>query len=217
MVEVVASPGVELSEGGRQALLGAARRVICAAVAGELFDPGAVQPWPNDELRQPAGSFVSLHQGPRRVLRGCVGQIDAEQPLWLSVCQSARDVLHDPRFARSPVLAWELPELDVEISVISPLRAAAAPGLFDPMNDGIYLLWGERAGCFLPQVARETGWTREQLLNRLCTEKLGVAAGTWRDPRARLMLFTTIIIGPEPLLGRSVAVPGGPRSSGGPQ
>jgi AmmeMemoRadiSam system protein A len=208
---------VELSEGARRSLLEAARRVIRAAVAGEPFHPVETEGQADEELRQPAGSFVSLHQGPRRVLRGCVGQIDAERALWLSVCQSARDVLYDPRFVRTPVLPADLPELDVEISVISPLRAAASPEHFDPMNDGVYLLWGERAGCFLPQVARETGWSRGQLLDRLCTEKLGVAAGTWRDPRARLMTFTTIIIGPEPLLSPSTAVPSAPRSSGGRQ
>ena len=57
---------------------------------------------------------------------------------------------------------------------------------------------GGRTGCFLPQVARETGWTREQLLGRLCSEKMGLPAAFWMQAGAQLMTFTTLIIGPEP-------------------
>jgi AMMECR1 domain-containing protein len=83
--------------------------------------------------------------------------------------------------------------------VLSPLLPCASPLDFDLQNDGIYLIAGERAGCFLPQVARETGWTKEQLLDRLCTEKLGMPATTWRTGDATLMRFSTVIVGPEPV------------------
>ena len=67
------------------------------------------------------------------------------------------------------------------------------------MNEGIYLTWGEtRAGCFLPQVAQETGWSKEQLLARLCVEKMGLPPEAWKDLRAKLFVFTTLVIGPEP-------------------
>jgi AMMECR1 domain-containing protein len=98
-----------------------------------------------------------------------------------------------------PVRLEELPDLEMDISVLSPLRPAPGPLSFDLLNEGIYLTWGEtRAGCFLPQVARETGWTREQLLARLCVEKMGLPATAWQDPRAKLFTFTTLVIGPEP-------------------
>jgi len=70
------------------------------------------------------------------------------------------------------------------------------------LNEGIYLTFGESgAGCFLPQVARETGWSKEQLLDRLCVEKMGLLASAWHDPRAKLFVFTTLEIGPEPFEG----------------
>jgi AMMECR1 domain-containing protein len=53
---------------------------------------------------------------------------------------------------------------------------------------------------FLPQVARETGWTRQQLLSRLCTEKLGLPENAWTDPSAALHTFTADVIGPTPVM-----------------
>ncbi len=69
---------------------------------------------------------------------------------------------------------------------------------FEPLLDGIYLTIAGRSGCFLPQVARETGWSRERLLSQLCTEKLGIAAELWKSPEARLQTFSTQMIGPVP-------------------
>jgi hypothetical protein len=55
-----------------------------------------------------------------------------------------------------------------------------------------------RTGCFLPQVARETGWIREQLLSRLCTEKMGLQPEAWKHPGAVLEIFSILVVGPEP-------------------
>jgi AMMECR1 domain-containing protein len=107
-------------------------------------------------------------------------------------------VLRDPRFRDDPVRYAELPELDIDLSVLSPLRPAPRPLDFDPLEEGIYLTHGERAGCFLPQVARETGWSKQQLLARLCVEKMGLPQDAWQDREARLFVFTTVIVGPEP-------------------
>jgi AMMECR1 domain-containing protein len=109
-------------------------------------------------------------------------------------------VLADPRFDNRRVQLAELPSLDIEISILSPLRPAATPLDFDLLNDGIYLMLNGRSGVFLPQVARETGWRRDQLLDRLCTEKMGFPAGSWRFPGAQLFVFTTKILGPVPFL-----------------
>ncbi|MCS7034635.1 MAG: AMMECR1 family protein, partial [Phycisphaerae bacterium] len=108
--------------------------------------------------------------------------------------------LHDPRFENMPVTAADLPELEVEVTVLSPLRPADSPTDFDPSTDGILLEINQRVGCFLPQVARETGWDRQQLLSRLCTEKLGLPADAWRQTESRLQKFGALIIGPEPLV-----------------
>jgi AmmeMemoRadiSam system protein A len=147
-------------------------------------------------LQQPAGCFVSLHQLHTHRLRGCVGQIRCETTLNDSLRDAARGVLRDPRFTSDPVTLEELPELEIEVTVLSPMRAAASPLDFDPQNEGIWLTIGQRSGLFLPQVARDTGWSREQLLSRLCTEKLDMPSDAWKLPDAKLEVFTTEICGP---------------------
>lgn len=173
-----------------------ASRTIAIAIA-----PAPPTPPPIDTaLLRPAGCFVSLHHLNTRRLRGCVGRLDATSALVEAVRSAAISVLGDPRFYDDPVLLHELPELELEVSVLSPLRPARGPLAFDLLNDGIVLTCGRRSGCFLPQVARETGWSREQLLDRLCTEKMGLPPHAWREPAARLSVFTTVTIGPEPFV-----------------
>ena len=181
---------MEFTAEQRQFLLNAARAVIRANLGDATALATALcGPEPDAALCQPAGCFVSLHQRPNHRLRGCVGRLDAHGPLIDVVRQTAAAVLDDPRFAMQRITLEELGQLDIDISVLSPLRAAPTPLDFDPQNEGIYLIFGDRAGCFLPQVARETGWNRQQLLDRLCTEKLGVPASKRRQGQARLKVF----------------------------
>jgi AmmeMemoRadiSam system protein A len=149
-------------------------------------------------LEQPAGCFVSLHRSHDHALRGCVGRMEAVQPLFQVVRDTSLSVLGDPRFTDRPVTLSELPQLEIDISVLSPLRPVDDPMDFEPLTDGIHLTIAGRSGVFLPQVARETGWTREQLLARLCTEKLGMPPSAWQLPEAKLQVFSTRILGPVP-------------------
>lgn len=180
-----------------RALLDTARAAIRGALSGESPAPPAVEA-PADPLGAPAGCFVSLHEIETRRLRGCVGRIEAREALIVTVHQVALSVLSDPRFANDPVTLDLLAALDLELTVLSPLRPAEHCLDFDPMSHGIYLTTAGRSGCFLPQVARETGWSREQLLSRLCCEKLDLPADAWQHPTATLHTFTVEIIGPEP-------------------
>ena len=197
---------MELSSEQRQILLDVARQTIRTALGAE----GAVPPAACDDpvLYQPAGCFVTLHSLANHRLRGCVGRLDSRDELIVAVRLVAGSVLEDPRFASCPVRLDELPELEIEITIIFPLCPAASCLDFDLLNDGIYLMLADRAGCFLPQVARETGWDRQQLLARLCTEKMGLPADAWRHESARLMKFRPLILGPEPF-DRSVGGPTG--------
>jgi AmmeMemoRadiSam system protein A len=179
------------------ALLDLARNTIRAALGGE--SAAADLDLSGDSLlQQHAGCFVSLHELGTKRLRGCVGRLDAREPLHLAVVDSARSVLCDPRFENDPVTIQQLVGLEIEISVLSPMREASDPLAFDPQADGILLTIGSRSGCFLPQVGRETGWSREQLLERLCCEKLELAPGAWKSQEARLRTFSALVIGPEP-------------------
>jgi AmmeMemoRadiSam system protein A len=188
-----------LSPDQKRLLLDAARETIQRTLR-EPRPPPPPPPLPrccDPGLLRPGGCFVGLHERGTHRLRGCVGRVESSRPLWSALHYAAGGVLEDPRFRHDPVRRNDLPRLDIEISVLSPMRPAASPLDFDPQLEGVYLIHAGRSGCFLPQVARETGWGREQLLSRLCTEKLGVAAGAWRDPGARLLVFTTLLIGPE--------------------
>jgi len=179
-------------------LMNLARRTIRVALGDERSNGDPEMLALDETMQQPAGCFVSLHELETKRLRGCVGRLDARDPLHLAVVDSARSVLSDPRFENQPVTLLELDKLELEISLLSPLRDADNPLEFDPMHDGIYLTIGSRSGCFLPQVGRETGWSREQLLERLCVEKLELAADAWRAPEANLKTFSALILGPEP-------------------
>src|SRR6185437_3324614 len=161
-------------------LLDIARGVIRQTLAGR---PAGIPEGHDLDLYQPAGCFVSLHEHGGK-LRGCVGRLDATEPLIAALSSAAVSVLGDQRFRHEPVTLAQLRQIELELSVLSPLRPVPNVLAFEPKVDGIYLSIGGRGGCFLPQVARQTGWSREQLLDRLCSEKLGVPPASWRRPEA---------------------------------
>ena len=173
-------------------------RTACQTIRGKLEGLPAPPPISaiSPRVIQPAGCFVSLHARMNHNLRGCMGRIDASGPLLSALQSSAWSVVEDHRFKANPVTLAELPQITVELSILSPLRSAASPMDFDLLNHGVYLTVGNRSGLFLPQVARETGWNREQLLSRLCAEKLGIAPNAWQAPEARLYTFSVQILGP---------------------
>jgi len=189
-----------LTQPMKREVLNLARAYIRRALRVDDVIPEIHEP----ELAHPAGCFVSLHSLNNHRLRGCVGRIDASQPLKIALESASKSVLEDPRFSKSPITPEELAWLSIEVSVLSPPRPALTPLDFK-LDEGIYLTYGNRSGCFLPQVAEETGWTREQLLDRLCTEKMGLPATTWRQPQAVLHVFSVDVIGPEPF---ETSVPG---------
>ena len=200
----------------RAALATALQAHVVSPTAGDMLgtaaavaDTGSSAAPPSDlgwdpladaTLHQAAGCFVTLHTLHGRRLRGCVGRLDAAKPLLEAIFATSLSVLEDPRFRYSPIYLEELPELELEISVISPLRPVEHPLAFELLSEGIYLTIGRRSGCFLPQVARETGWTREQLLERLCTEKMGLPSSAWQNAEAQLSVFSTVMVGPEPFV-----------------
>ncbi|MBI4442664.1 MAG: AmmeMemoRadiSam system protein A [Acidobacteria bacterium] len=164
----------------RRFLLGLARASVEAAVRGKALGlPAEIPP----RLREKRGAFVSLHKN--KHLRGCVGYVEAARPL----CQTVQEVaaaaaLNDPRF--EPVGAEELPELEVELSVLTPCRRAAP----EEIEVGVHgvMITGERArGVLLPQVAVEHHWSRERFLEETC-RKAGLPIDAWRKG-ARIETF----------------------------
>ncbi len=144
---------MQLSPQQASELLNLARDVIRSVLSKTQAAVNAPQ---DPALHQPAGAFVSLHALATHRLRGCVGRLDASHPMYQAVAHAAQSVLTDPRFGDNRVRLDELPSLEIEISLLSPLQPAQNATDFDLLNDGIYLTVGDRSGCFLPQVARET-------------------------------------------------------------
>ena len=181
----------------RRVLLNVARNAIRGLLSGQPPAAPILEHTIDAAMRAPAGCFCSLHEIELRRLRGCVGRLEARDPVLIAVHDAAVSVLGDPRFDDLRVTIDDLCLIELELTVLSPLRDAAHVLDFDPQLHGIYLTLAGRSGCFLPQVARETGWGREQLLDRLCVEKLGLPSRAWRHPAARLQVFDAEIIGPE--------------------
>ena len=158
---------------------------------------GEAPPKPASEdpdLTAACGCFVTLKNHGK--LRGCLGQFTSEEPLIELIVEMAKaSATRDPRFLGDPVVPGELDELDVEISVLSPLKKVDDPLSLRLGADGIYIKRGRSSGCFLPQVATETGWTKEQFLSYCCAHKAGLAQDAWKDPKTEVFLFTADVFG----------------------
>ena len=174
----------------RELLLLARDTVRAVVVDGPLPAPQSDDP----DLSAQCGCFITLKNKGR--LRGCIGQFTADKPLVELVVDMARaSATSDPRFLADPIVPGELDKLDLEISVVSPLKKTHDPLSLRLGTDGIYIRQGCASGCFLPQVAAETGWSTEQFLSYCCLHKAGLPADAWKDPRTEVLLFTADVFG----------------------
>lgn len=177
-----------MNAGDQALLLQLARRSMENVLRGQ---PAPVCD-PSPALLESKAAFVTLKQAGE--LRGCIGEMDFDRPLWENVVGAAAAALRDPRFA--PVTAGELPELRVEISVLE--RPVELPRVedFDARRQGIIVQRGMRRALLLPKVAEEYGWTEEQVLRCVC-EKAGLPAGAWREAGTRFQVFTAVDFGED--------------------
>ena len=141
-------------------------------------------------LKEHCGAFVTLHKGEK--LRGCIGNLIGYKPLYQTVASMAcAAAFEDPRFY--PVEENEMKDIDIEISVLSPLRKIQSIDEFQLGRHGIYMIKGEHRGTFLPQVAKETGWTKEEFLGHCARDKAGLAWNGWKD--AELYVYEAVVFG----------------------
>ncbi len=182
-----------MDDSQKRTLLTAARDTVRAVVTGGAMpEPESDDP----ELNAHCGCFVTLKNKGR--LRGCIGQFTAQKPLIELVTEMAKaSATGDPRFFANPISPRELKELDVEISVLSPLQRTDNPLSLRLGTDGIYIRRGCASGCFLPQVATETGWSKEEFLSYCCAHKAGLAADAWRQPETEVYFFTADAFGAD--------------------
>ena len=182
-----------VKEHQKKALLKVARDTVEAVVNRQsLLRPESDDP----ALNAPCGCFVTLKNRGR--LRGCIGQFISDKPLIELVAEMAKSsATGDPRFFADPITPDELIHLDIEISVLSPLKLTDDPLSLRLGVDGIYIKKGRTSGCFLPQVATETGWSKEDFLSYCCEHKAGLAPDAWKNPDTKVYLFTAEVFGAD--------------------
>ena len=135
-----------------------------------------------------AGAFVTLKKNGN--LRGCIGKFNAAYPLYLVVRDmSIESAMNDYRF--SPVEFNELNDIDIEISVLTPLKKINSIDEFLLGQHGIYMVKEGKTGTFLPNVATETGWSKEEFLGHCSKDKMGMNWDDWKT--AELFVYDTVI------------------------
>jgi len=129
-------------------------------------------------LKMKAGAFVTLKENGE--LRGCIGRFTSDIPLYEVIREMAiASSTEDTRF--EPVKAPEISKLEIEISVLSPMKKINSTDEIVLGKHGIYIKKGWYSGTFLPQVATETGWGKEEFLGHCARDKAGIGWDGWKD------------------------------------
>lgn len=143
-------------------------------------------------LKTPCGAFVTLNKDGK--LRGCIGRFNPEQPLWKVVQTMAiAAATQDYRF--DPVTSGEISQLEIEISVLTPLKRIKSANEFTLGKQGIYIKKGNQTGTFLPQVAEQTGWSKEEFLGHCAQDKAGIGWNGWKS--AELYTYEALVFKEE--------------------
>ena len=182
-----AGPEVPLSAADRRRLLQLARETI------EQYLDSGTTPLARGlppVLCRNQGAFVTLKKAGR--LRGCIGHLAEDTPLGQVVgAMAMQAAFNDRRF--DPLQKEELDGLEIEISVLTPFRPVSGPEAVVPGRDGVVLRKSGKSAVYLPQVATEQGWDRDQLLTQLSL-KAGLPADAWRRG-AQLSVFQAEVFG----------------------
>jgi len=141
-------------------------------------------------LKKPCGAFVSLHKN--KQLRGCIGRFNPDIPLFQVVQELAiSSATQDTRF--TPVIVKELAGIDIEISVLTPMQKIESIDEIELGKHGIYIKKGYAGGTFLPQVATETGWTKEEFLGHCSRDKAHLTWDGWKN--ADIYIYEALVFG----------------------
>jgi AmmeMemoRadiSam system protein B/AmmeMemoRadiSam system protein A len=181
----------ELNKNDKELLLDISKATLESYLNdGTLYRISKKELSPN--LKQPSGAFVSLYIGDR--LRGCIGNFAPEKALYEVVQEmTLAAATQDSRFA--PVEPPELPYISIEISVLTPLQKISSIDEFQLDRHGIYMTKDGHSGTFLPQVAKETGWSKEDFLGHCSRDKAGLGWEGWKE--AELYVYEAIVFGEE--------------------
>jgi AmmeMemoRadiSam system protein B/AmmeMemoRadiSam system protein A len=140
-------------------------------------------------LKEKTGVFVTLRE--QGDLRGCIGSIIGEEPLWEGVRNNVlKSAFHDPRFP--PLNESELEKVDIEISVMTPLQKIDDYKKIRLGTDGVIIRKSYYQAVYLPQVATETGWNLDQFLGHLC-QKAGLPANAYQSEGMEFLIFQALV------------------------
>jgi AmmeMemoRadiSam system protein A len=185
---------MQLSVSDKKELLKLARASIGSAL-GECEAPK--KPEGGQGLTELSGAFVTLHL--HGELRGCIGYIEAQFPLYSTIEEVAQKAaFEDPRFA--PLTSEEFRHIEIEISVLSPLHKVADVNEIHVGTHGLVIDAGYTRGLLLPQVAVEYAWGREQFLSHTA-RKAGLQADAWKRKDVALYTFTSDVFSESGLSG----------------
>ncbi|HDQ03776.1 MAG TPA: AmmeMemoRadiSam system protein A [Deltaproteobacteria bacterium] len=174
---------MELTQKEKDFLLDIVKKTIAAKVNSKEMPKLTVE---SKALNKKSGAFVTIKKSGH--LRGCIGYIKAVKPLWETVQEMAvAAAFHDPRFPS--LKPEELPDLTVEISVLSPLKQIEEIDAIKVGIHGLYLMRGYNSGLLLPQVAIEQGWDRETFLRETCY-KAGLPPDAWKEKETKIFVFS---------------------------
>jgi uncharacterized protein len=180
---------IELTKSQQERLLALARNTI----ADSLKIAGAREaPELGDEIfREKCGAFVTLHIRGR--LRGCIGYIQGVRPIPDAIREMAMaSAFKDPRFP--PLRAEEYNDIDIEISVLSPIEPVTNVKDIVVGRDGLIISRGFNTGLLLPQVPTEQGWDLETFLTQTCY-KAGLPGSAWQQKGTKIEKFSAQVFG----------------------
>jgi AmmeMemoRadiSam system protein B/AmmeMemoRadiSam system protein A len=150
-------------------------------------------------LLKEMGAFVTLHK--HGELRGCIGNLVARGPLYLTIRDMAiAAAVEDYRFM--PLNLSEVKDIEIEISVLSPLERVDSTDKIEMGKHGVLVRRGFNSGVFLPQVATQTGWSKEKFLSELCEHKAGLPADAWKDKSTEIYIFSAEVFSEKEVEGR---------------
>jgi AmmeMemoRadiSam system protein A len=177
----------QLSSQEQKTLLKLVRETIESYLSGTKKDLPEI----SGALGMRAGAFVTLHKV--GMLRGCIGNFGSERPLIETIKEMAISASQkDPRFP--PVDMKEMQDIDIEISVLTPLQEIKDVSQIEVGKHGIYITKGFYSGVLLPQVATEQGWDRDTFLSHTCI-KAGLPSDAWKKDDLKIEIFEAQIFG----------------------
>ncbi len=159
------------------------------SIESVLFGKDVPEFTPTEVLGEERGAFVTLTR--KGELRGCIGYIQAILPLYKTIKEAAvQAAFRDPRF--NPVQKSEWKDIDIEISVLSPLRQIKDIHEIEVGVHGLFIEKGGYSGLLLPQVATEHRWDRVVFLENTCY-KAGLPPDAWKSSETNIYTFSADI------------------------